>query len=156
MPRGAIQATNARSRQVNVERHVASATAAGLRRRAMTATSTSACGITAPTSSGGDRRGDEHEQHADEQLDERLLELERERDVDASRGDGLIAEAIPMSVAATKPASSRMRSAATTAATTTISVARTTTVGASPLDLAEQGATAERAPTRRPARRRRC
>jgi hypothetical protein len=51
--------------------------------RIITATSTNACGSTDLTSCGETDAATKHEQHADQQLDERLLELvEREADVE--------------------------------------------------------------------------
>ena len=121
IPRGAIQATNARSRRLSPERQVASATASGRITRTMMATSASAAGSTAFTSDG--------DTDAEMSTNRAPIRICTSVPWNSSISDTSIlrwlARAAPISVVATKPASSRMRSAPTRAAATIMSTAGT-------------------------------
>ena len=85
IPRGAIQARNPRSGQVSEEREAARRTTSGRRTSAMHQHEHDRLGQHASNIARGDRCGDEHEQDADQELHERLLELAGERDVETTR-----------------------------------------------------------------------
>src|SRR4051794_18819528 len=80
IPRGAIQATSPRSGQVSGDPRVARRTTSGRSTRAKHEHEHDRLRAAAPDVARRHRRGDEHEQDADQQLHERLLELAGERD----------------------------------------------------------------------------
>ena len=126
MPRGAIHATNARSRSGSGERHVASATAAGRMTSTMTATSASASGRTASTSAG-DTDAAIRTKSTPTSSCTRVCWNSSISETSIARW---LASAMPIAVVATNPESSRIRSAATSAPTTVASVTGTACRGA--------------------------
>ena len=79
MPRGAIQATNARSCDGEDERNVVERDGGRPDDQDHDGDEHERLGQNGSHLVGGDRGGDEHEQHPDEELDERLLESKSER-----------------------------------------------------------------------------
>ena len=83
MPRGAIHASSVRSRQVKLDRIVASTTVSGPQHQHQHGDQHQRPGQHVADVGRADGRGDQDEEHADQQLDERLLELAGEGDVHA-------------------------------------------------------------------------